>query len=190
VVAIGALKPLWSTDWFRNPRAEIKVLKEAIDSALAEAKARGVDESEGRTPVALLGPEEEDAVPVSDQESPKKTRTGPKSAPAALAQSAQRPKPEQKSLQFEPPVGSDLFTVANGFAAEPTVALGSPVTIENITDGKKLAFTLVEGENAPDDGKIGVQTPLGQAVLEAQVGDEVEYQVGSHIKEVPVLEVR
>ena len=79
---------------------------------------------------------------------------------------------------------------ASRVAAEPTVALGSKVKVENITDGKKLAFTLVEGENAPDNGKIGVHTPLGQALLDAQVGDEVEYQVGSHIKEVRVLEIR
>ena len=69
--------------------------------------------------------------------------------------------------------------------------LGSHVRVENISDGRKrLAFTLVDGESKPEEGKISIHAPLGKALLDAQVGDEVEYQVGSHIKEVRVLEIR
>ena len=61
----------------------------------------------------------------------------------------------------------------------------------NLSDGgNKLAFTLVKGENNPDEGLVGIHTPLGAALIDAQEGDEVEYQVGSYIKEVRVLEVR
>ena len=34
------------------------------------------------------------------------------------------------------------------------------VKVENITDGKKLAFSLVEGENTQENRKIAVPTPL------------------------------
>ena len=37
---------------------------------------------------------------------------------------------------------------------------------------------------------IGIHTPLGQALLEAEVGDEVEYRAGAYIREVRILEVR
>lgn len=183
------LHRIWSTDWFRNPRAEIEVLKEAIDAALADAKTRGVKHSERLDAMALLTRLAEDTIS-GVEEGPSQTRVEPRPRSAAPNSSAALPKPEQASLGFEPSAGSDLFTAASRVAAEPTVALGSKVKVENITDGKKLAFTLVEGENAPDNGKIGVHTPLGQALLDAQVGDEVEYQVGSHIKEVRVLEIR
>ncbi len=175
------LHRIWSTDWFRNPRKEIETLKEAIEAALVHAKAKGVKHSERLDAMALLTHLAEDTAAEIEKTPARAAHPAPPPA---------RPKPEQASLPFEPPAGSDLFTAASRVAAEPTVALGSKVKIEHITDGKKLAFTLVEGENAPDEGKIGVHTPLGQALLDAQVGDEVEYQVGSHIKEVRVLEIR
>ena len=99
-------------------------------------------------------------------------------------------KPEQASLPLSPPDGSDLFAVASRISAEPTVVLGSKVKVQNIADGKNLAFILVVGENAPECGKVCIHTPLGEALLDAQIGDEVEYQVGSHIKEVRVLEIK
>lgn len=182
------LHRIWSTDWFRNPRAEIEVLKEAIDAALADAKAQGVKHSESLYAMALLTRIADDTTS-GVEEVPAQTRAEPRPESAAPNSPAAPSKPEQASLPFEPLAGSDLFTAASRVAAEPTAARRSKEKVENITDGKKLAFVLVEGENAPDQGKIGVHTPLGQALLDAQVGDEVEYQVGSHIKEVRVLEI-
>ncbi|WP_417682760.1 DUF4011 domain-containing protein [Roseibium sp.] len=182
------LHRIWSTDWFRNPRAEIEVLKEVIDAALADAKARGVKHSERLDAMALLTRLAEEKTS-GVEEVPTQTRPEPRPSSAALIAAAAPPKPEQANLPFEVLASSALYTAASRVAAEPTVALGSKVKVENITDGKKLAFTLVEGENAPEQGKIGVHTPLGQALLDAQVGEEVEYQVGSHIKEVRVLEI-
>ncbi|HRW67447.1 MAG TPA: GreA/GreB family elongation factor, partial [Candidatus Competibacter sp.] len=180
------LHRIWSTDWFRNPRAEIEALKRAIEDALADAKARGVKHSERLDAMTLLTRLAEDTRS-NVEEPPAQARAETRPGAAASAASG---RPEQASLSFEPPAGSDLFTAASRVATEPTIALGSKVKVESMTDGKKLAFTLVEGQNAPDDGKIGLHTPLGQALLDAQVGDEVEYQVGSHIKEVRVLEIR
>lgn len=174
------LHRIWSTDWFRNPRKEIEALKEAIEAALVHAKAKGVKHSERLDAMMLLTHLAED------------TEAEIETSPAQSGQPAPpppRPKPEQANLPFNPPAGNDLFTAASRVAAEPTAELGSKVKVENITDGKKLAFTLVEGENAPDEGKVGIHTPLGQALLDAQIGDEVEYQVGSHIKEVRVLDI-
>lgn len=180
------LHRIWSTDWFRNPRSEIEVLKAAIEGALADAKARGVKHSERLDAMTLLTRLADDTT--TSVEGPPLQARGDNGSTAATPSTPARA--EQASLPFEPPTGSDLFMAASRIAAEPTIALGSKVKIENITDGKKLSFTLVEGENAPDDGRIGIHTPLGQALLDAQVGEEVEYQVGSHIKEVRVLDIR
>ena len=184
------LHRIWSTDWFRNPRKEVQILKEVIADALARAKAQGVRHSEKLDAMALLSriaettePEPPAALATEKQEAPVRDTV---QAPAS---------PRQSSLPIDPPRQTDLFTIAPEAAAvtasEPSVALGSKVKIENLSDGgKKLAFTLVEGENDPDAGRIGIHTPLGEALFDAQVGDVVEYQVGSHIKEVRVLEIR
>ena len=74
---------------------------------------------------------------------------------------------------------------------EPCVGLGSKVSVESLSgDGKKQSFTLVANRNDPDSGELGIHTPLGQALLDARIGDEIEFQVGSHIMEVRVLEIR
>ena len=181
------LHRIWSTDWFRNPRKEIEVLKEAIDAAFARAKARGVKHSERLDATALLTYPGEDTSAGIETATPPEVAAAEAASPGAPAW----PNHAQANLPLEPPPGSDLFTAATRAAAEPTVALGSKVKIENITNGgTKLAFTLVKGENALDEGKIGIHTPLGQALLDAQMGDEVEYQVGSHINKVRVREIR
>src|SRR5690606_22192820 len=48
------LHRIWSTDWFRNPRKEIEVLKEVIADALARAKAQGMRHSEKLDAMAML----------------------------------------------------------------------------------------------------------------------------------------
>ncbi len=173
---------------FTNPRKEIEVIKEVIADALARAKAQGVRHAEKLDAMALLTRIAESTEPESPTASEEPT--------ASTRGSIQTPvRPRQSSLAIDPPRQTDLFTIAPEAAAvtasEPSVALGSKVKVENLSDGgRKLAFTLVEGENDPEAGKIGVHTPLGKALIDAQVGDEVEYQVGSHIKEVRVLEIR
>ena len=184
------LHRIWSTDWFRNPRKEIQVLKEVIADALARAKAQGVSHSDKLDEMALLTR----IVETVEPKSPSASATDEQHA--LVLGNVQVPvRPRQSSLPIDPPRQSDLFTFAPEVAAvtasEPAVMLGSKVKVENLSDGgKKLAFTLVEGENDPDSGKVGIHTPLGEALLDAQVGDEVEYQVGSQIKEVRVLEIR
>ena len=176
------LHRVWSTDWFRNPRVEIEALRASIEAALASAKACSAKHSDPLDVMTLL--------PRIDAETMSSVEHPPTQAEAAAAAPTVSNRPEQTSLPFEPPAGGDLFTAVSQITAEPTITLGSKVRLESITDGRKLAFTLVEGENAPDNGKIGLHTPLGQALLDAQVGDEVEYQVGSYINEVRVLGIR
>lgn len=181
------LHRIWSTDWFRNPRNEVQVLKEVIADALARAKAQGVRHSEKLDVMAMLTripePEPSAASTAAKQEAP-------------VRGSVQAPVIRRQSISpIDLPRQTDFFTIAPEAAAitarEPSVTLGSKVKIENLSDrGKKLAFTLVAGDSDPETGRVGIHTPLGEALLDAQVGDEVEYQVGSHIKEVRVLEIR
>ena len=68
--------------------------------------------------------------------------------------------------------------------------VGHAVRLEKLGDrGGKLEITLVDTGHDPEHGMIGTHTPLGRALLDAEVGDEVEYRAGAYIQKVRVLEV-
>ncbi|MEM0935218.1 MAG: AAA domain-containing protein [Pseudomonadota bacterium] len=70
------------------------------------------------------------------------------------------------------------------------IQVGHTVRLEKLGDGgSKLEITLVEDGHDPERGMIGIHTPLGQALLDAEVGDEVEYRAGAYIREMRILEV-
>ncbi|WP_411643075.1 GreA/GreB family elongation factor [Loktanella agnita] len=110
----------------------------------------------------------------------------------------------RRMVQEALPIGDsdDLFShrVAAEKAAETfapqvkteriAIGPGSKVKVESLSDGgKKLSFKLVDGKNDPDQGLVGIHSPLGAALLDAEVGESVEYQVGAYVREVKVLEI-
>ncbi|MBB1492900.1 DUF4011 domain-containing protein [Paracoccus sp. MC1854] len=175
---------IWSTDWFNDPARETEKLREAITAAHERAKSSTPPAP--RRKMAIVG---------------KAASALPASAPAAAGG---RPQAELFAL----PQG-DLFTESPGGggmqeAVAPTpraeqassspsddqsIRLGSRVKVEQLPDGKKLAFKLVKDAGDLEQGKLGIHTPLGEALLDARPGDEVEYQVGVQIREVRVLSV-
>ena len=160
------LHRIWSTDWFRNPRPEIEKLREAIDAALDEAKKEKLVQ-DIKEP-AEIG---EDAV-----------MTDRPHTVSLYSKFSEETIPSDGAVQ-------KFFNVGS-VEAEPVVEIGSKVKIEFVTDGgKKSAFTLVEGENDPDKGILGIHTPLGAALVDTQVGDEVEYRAGPYVKEARVLAI-
>ncbi|MXX90812.1 MAG: DUF4011 domain-containing protein [Boseongicola sp. SB0677_bin_26] len=184
------LHRIWSTDWFRNPRNEIDVLSAVIADALSRAKEKGVDHAENLDAMAMLARIAKE----TDVESTDVTETGT-SEPTTYLRSVSH---EQDNVpRTSPPTEtseqSDYFSINPEAVAinEPIVGLGSKVSVESLSDGgKKLSFTLVADRNDPSSGEVGIHTPLGKALLDARLGDEVEYQAGSYIKEVRVLEIR
>jgi len=167
------LHRIWSTDWFRNPRNEIEKLREAIYERLETIKNSKIDPLEREAEHTLFD---------------------------------EHPTDPDHASQANLPIGmgkNDIFmqTATNGeqpirnlsphsYSEEPIISLGSKVKIENLSEGgKKLAFTLIAGESNPEEGLVGIYSPLGAALIDAQIGDSVEYLVGSYIKEVRVLEI-
>ena len=83
---------------------------------------------------------------------------------------------------------NDLFAAAE--ARNTTVSVGSTVKLEKLGNGGgKMKITLVENGHDPEKGYIGLHTPLGQALLDAGLGERVEYQAGAYLREVRVLEI-
>ncbi len=56
--------------------------------------------------------------------------------------------------------------------------MGTKVTLKDLGSGRKVLYTLVDMREADvASGKISTQSPVGQALLEKRVGDEVEVSV-------------
>ncbi len=57
-------------------------------------------------------------------------------------------------------------------------ALGTIVTLKDVASGKEIVYTLVDVREADaGSGKISTQSPVGQALLDRAVGDEVTVNV-------------
>jgi very-short-patch-repair endonuclease len=70
------------------------------------------------------------------------------------------------------------------------VRIGDTIRLEKLgIGGGMLEITLVDDGHDASNGMIGIHTPLGQALLDAEVGDEVEYRAGAYVQEVRVLSI-
>ncbi len=69
------------------------------------------------------------------------------------------------------------------------VVFGARVTVED-EDGRRKVYRLVDkDESDPDRGRISVQSPVGQALLGKEEGDQVSVQLPRGIVELEIVEV-
>ena len=81
-------------------------------------------------------------------------------------------------------------TDASRFTQSESVAIGSTVRLEKFgSNGGKMEVTIVEDGHDVERGLIGKHTPLGQALLDAEVGETIEYRVGAYVQEVEILSI-
>jgi len=74
-------------------------------------------------------------------------------------------------------------------ASPGVVELGNKVLIQN-QDGKIEQFTIVGSTEAnPGEGKISNESPVGQALLDREVGDEVEVPTPAGTLKLTIIEV-
>jgi transcription elongation factor GreA len=68
-----------------------------------------------------------------------------------------------------------MYTVAS--IPEGVVAYGSRVTVEDLEEGEEIIYSLVFPEEAEvSQGRISLGSPLGRALLNRTIGDEIEVQ--------------
>jgi transcription elongation factor GreA len=69
------------------------------------------------------------------------------------------------------------------------VRLGCKVTVSN-GDGEIEQYIIVGSAEAnPNEGKISNKSPVGQALLDKQVGDEVNVQVPAGLRKLKILAI-
>lgn len=67
---------------------------------------------------------------------------------------------------------------------------GSRVHLEDLNSGEEFVYELVTPEEVePRDGKISVSSPVGKALLNKTVGDEVRINLPTGVKEYEVTEL-
>jgi transcription elongation factor GreA len=69
---------------------------------------------------------------------------------------------------------SQLSSIKISSIPNDRVGFGSLVQVQDLDTDEELEYELVMAEeSAPKDGKISVSSPIGQALLDRQVGEEV-----------------
>ncbi|WP_375596625.1 AAA domain-containing protein [Algihabitans albus] len=97
-----------------------------------------------------------------------------------LEKARRRPDGQLDIEDFEPPsdakenFGLEESTIASG--SSPSVCAGCRVTIRWADSGKTQTVTISDRDDKPDQGIIHVEKPLAQALLEAEVEEEVEFR--------------
>lgn len=79
--------------------------------------------------------------------------------------------------------------VAVAGADKNTIGIGSQVEVEK--DGQKMNFTIVGSTEAdPVNKKISHESPLGQALINHKVGDEVEVKLPNGVAVYKILVIK
>ena len=72
-----------------------------------------------------------------------------------------------------------------------SVVFGRTVLLYNIQTDEEVEYQLLGPyESAPDQGRISVTSPLGQALISKRVGDEINVKTPGGIQEFEILEIR
>ena len=72
-----------------------------------------------------------------------------------------------------------------------TVVFGRIVQLYNLQTDEEIAYQLLGSyESDPENGKISVSSPLGQALIGKQAGDEVKAMTPGGVLEFEIVEIR
>lgn len=86
-----------------------------------------------------------------------------------------------------------LRAVSRSISSSKDWRIATPIRVSQTVHGEKLGnrggklkITLVETGHDPEHGMIGTQTPFDWALLDAEVGDEVEYRARAYIQKMRI----
>jgi transcription elongation factor GreA len=70
------------------------------------------------------------------------------------------------------------------------VIFGKTVLIYNVVTEEEITYQILGPyESAPEHGKISVHSPIGQALIGREVGDEVKVRTPGGVQEFEILEI-
>lgn len=144
---------IWSTDWYRNPEAEIKKL---------DTKIRKIQEKERK----------------SGKYSKYKVRENSNETETI---------PDLEKINIEP---EEENTFQPKIVDENIVELNDTVSFFDINEPEVIISNqIVEGKGDPGMGVLGEHMPLAQALLEAELNDEVELKLSTKKRTFKITEI-
>ncbi|MBW2029418.1 MAG: transcription elongation factor GreA [Deltaproteobacteria bacterium] len=83
---------------------------------------------------------------------------------------------------------SEVIDIDDGPADR--VVFGKTILLYDIQEDQEMSYQLVGPyESDPEKGKVSVTSPLGQALIGREVGDEIKVRTPAGIKEFEILEI-
>ncbi|HCY18573.1 MAG TPA: transcription elongation factor GreA [Deltaproteobacteria bacterium] len=83
-----------------------------------------------------------------------------------------------------------LFSINLNTLPKDKIAFGSKIFLEDLNTGDEIVYELVTPEEVdPKNGKISVSSPIGKALLNREVGDEVVIQLPAGKKEYSINKI-
>ncbi|SCA55941.1 conserved hypothetical protein [Candidatus Terasakiella magnetica] len=161
---------IWSTDWFSDPQSEVNKLREAVERRLKELKAS--EENFQSSPSSMAN-----EIRVPQQKTPSfKKVTSHKSSPI-VSQIENRQVPQKP-------------TTPNPVKDDGSVKVGDRVLVKYLEGTQsELEITLSDKENIPSKRIVHIDEPLGEAVLGAIEGEEIEVWIGGQERKARVEKI-
>jgi len=154
------LHRIWSTDWFNNPQREAEKLRKAIAERIAYLKT--IEAEFVRPPKPQMASSIESSAAVITA-SPQRSHI-----------EDIRERPSSKMAEVAP----------NG------VAVGDTVRVRYLTDDKRsIQLTISKGQPDAINGVINEHSPIAQAPLGVELGEEVEVLIGRYIRHAVVEQI-
>ena len=97
---------------------------------------------------------------------------------------------EGKINELKATIGkSEVLEVESGPADR--IVFGRTVRLYNLQTDEEIAYQLLgQYESDPENGKISVTSPLGQALIGKEAGDEIRVTTPGGVQEFEILEIR
>jgi transcription elongation factor GreA len=97
---------------------------------------------------------------------------------------------EGKINELKATIGkSEVLEVESGPADR--IVFGRTVRLFNLQTDEEITYQLLGPyESDPENGKISVTSPLGQALIGKEVGDEISVRTPGGVEEFEILEIR
>ncbi|MCB9957909.1 MAG: DUF4011 domain-containing protein [Rhodospirillaceae bacterium] len=148
---------IWSTDWFQDAVGEMNRLRAVIDARLADLQAEA-EKHRGSLPAAA-----------------------PAAAPTQAVEAPAVPTPPLGAEEAEEP--TEALVPAAAADDIPVVAVGDRVMLRFLDGDRRSLEVIIDAHRKdPERGRIWVQDPLAESLLEAEEGDEIKLMVDNRLR--------
>ena len=171
---------IWSTDWFIDPQSEVNRLREAVQKRLTELKKK---EASLKTAPASASDEIWEKKKIPSEQKKESFRK------ATQSQAKDENKTEGLSVKPNPiqvpPARPKVKEIDDGSAK-----VGDKVLVKYLEGTQsELEVTLSDKENIPSKRIVHIDEPLGEAVLGAMEGEEIEVWIGGQERKAEVIRI-